>query len=267
MRNACLEHAQLERGVSNLQLLVLVTRGAPMRHHADVSLQDPVGITGTFPCPECGRETSHSIFSIVNSHYFDESGIVQCWDHYLTVRCNGCGTISFCHESKCSEVEDYDDQGRPYLVKNRKFYPEPPGELPDKKGKFVDPIRIEEIRALLGGCFDTSKLVQMLAELNRAYDGQSFFSCAFLIRSVIDHIPPIFEMKSFPEVANHYAGGGKSFRQAMQHLENTSRKIADSFLHSQIRAAESVPTKSQIEFRADIDILLGEIVRVLRSKC
>ncbi|QFG79256.1 hypothetical protein F6A13_12000 [Acidithiobacillus sp. 'AMD consortium'] len=114
--------------------------------------------------------------------------------------------------------------------------------------------------------FDTAKLCQILVELNRAYAGQSFLSCAFLIRSVIDHVPPIFGLNSFTEVANNYAGGGRSFREAMQHLENASRKIADSFLHLQIRAAESIPTKTQVEFRADLDVLLGEVIRVLRPK-
>jgi len=51
----------------------------------------------------------------------------------------------------------------------------------------------------------------------------------------------------------------------MQHLQNSSRKIADSYLHSQIRAKETVPTKTQVEFRADIEVLIGEIVRILRT--
>ena len=237
-----------------------------MRHDADVSLQNPDGVTGIFPCPECGQDTSHSIISIVNSHHFDESGLVQFWDHYLTVRCNGCGTISFCHEFKCSEDEDFNDQGRPYLVKNRRHYPGPSTPLPEEQEKFVEPARMEEIQSLPKGQFDTTKLVQLLVELNRAYAGQSFLSCTFLLRSIIDHVPPIFGLKSFLEVSNNYAGGGRSFREAMQHLENASRKIADSLLHSQIRATENVPTKTQVEFRADIATLLGEIIRVLHPK-
>ena len=243
-----------------------LVRALPMRHHADVSLQDPEKMTGIFPCPECGRDTSHSIASIVNSRHSDEGGLVLYWDHYLTVRCNGCATISFCHESSCSEEEDFDAQGRPYLVKNRKHYPTPPDSLPKDAEKFVESTRIDDLQAIAKGQFDTSKLLQILVELNRAYAAQSFLSCAFLIRSVIDHVPPIFELKSFPEVANNYAGSGRSFREAMQHLDNASRKIADSCLHLQIRASESVPTKTQVEFRADIDVLLGEVIRVLRPK-
>lgn len=237
-----------------------------MRHNADVSLQEPDEMAGIFPCPECGRDTSHSVASIVNSRHFDKSGLVQYWDHYLTVRCNGCGTISFCHESKCSESEDFDDQGLPYLVKSRKHYPAPPDSLPKEAERFVEPTRIDELQAISKGAFDTTKLLQMLVELNRAYAAQSFLSCTFLIRSVIDHVPPIFGLKSFPEVANNYAGGGRSFREAMQHLENASRKVANSCLHLQIRATESVPTKTQVEFRADLDVLLGEVIRVLRPK-
>lgn len=237
-----------------------------MRHQADVSLQDPNGITGVFPCPGCGRDTSHSIASIVNSHHFDESGLVQYWDHYLTVRCNGCGTISFCHESKCSEEEDFDEEGRPYLAKTRKHYPAPRDSVPKEAEKFVEEARIHELQIVPKRQFDTSRLLQMLVELNRAYAAQSFLSCTFLIRSVIDHVPPIFGLKSFPEVANNYAGCGRSFREAMHRLENASRKIADLYLHLPIRATENVPTKTQVDFRAELDVLLGEVIRVLRPE-
>jgi hypothetical protein len=234
-----------------------------VRHDAEVSLQDPAGMKGVHPCPECQRRTSHSILSIVNSHHFDESGLVQFWDHYLTIRCNGCGTVSFCHESKCSEEEDFDkERGFPFLVKHQKHYP----GMDAEPEQCVELSRIEELDGMPKSSFDTRRLRQMLVELNRAYAGHSFLSCLFLVRAILDHVPPIFGLSSFTEVANNYAGGGKSFREAMQHLQNASRKIADLFLHSQIRATEAVPTKTQVEFRADIDVLLSEVIRILRGK-
>lgn len=234
-----------------------------MHHDAEIKIQDPSGMTGSYPCQNCGRDTSHLILSIVNSKHFE--GLAQFWDHYLTVRCNGCGTVSFCHVSKCSEEEDYNEQGRPYLVQHKKHYPTPLESTSSELEPFIEASRIQELENLQPSShFDTTKLAQMLAELNRAYESHSFLSCATLIRAILDHVPPIFGFTNFSGIANNYAGGGKSFRESMQHLERSSRKIADSYLHMHIRQKETLPTKTQVEFRADVDVLVGEIIRVLR---
>ena len=81
-----------------------------------------------------------------------------------------------------------------------------------------------------------------------------------LTRAIIDHVPPIFGCKSFAEVTNNY-GGTKSFKEAMANLETSSRKIADHYLHGQIRKSESLPNVTQIDFSNNIDLLLGEIDR------
>ena len=65
-----------------------------------------------------------------------------------------------------------------------------------------------------------------------------------LIRTVLDHVPPIFGKKNFDEVANNY--GGKSFKGAMQHLQNAARNVADGHLHQQIRKSETLPTAQQV---------------------
>lgn len=226
--------------------------------------QDPAGVTGIYPCPSCQRDTSHRVLAIVNSRDFE--GDVQFLNHYLTVKCNGCGTVSFCHAWECTEEEKYDEQGHPFLPRHKKHYPEVQQASKATSESFLDANRLEDLQSLPRNRHDTARLVQMLAELDRAYRSHSYLSCILLIRGILDHVPPIFGVKSFAEVANNYAGGGKSFHESMQHLENSSRKIADSYLHSQIRAKETVPTKAQVEFRADIDVLLGEVVRNLRAK-
>jgi hypothetical protein len=101
-------------------------------------------------------------------------------------------------------------------------------------------------------------------ELNKNYSASSYLSTAILLRSILDHVPPIFECANFAEVANNYAGGSKSFKQNMSHLHNSLRKIADAYLHEQIRKKESLPNKTQVNFAPDLDTLLGEIVRVLK---
>jgi hypothetical protein len=48
----------------------------------------------------------------------------------------------------------------------------------------------------------------------------------------------------------------------MHHLENAARKIADTHLHMPIRKSETLPVAQQVNFAAQLDVLLSEIIRV-----
>lgn len=127
---------------------------------------------------------------------------------------------------------------------------------------YVDPDRINEIKSISNSKYDLSKLVRLCEELNICFAGECYLSIVMLTRAILDHVPPVFNCSNFSEVANNYSGA-KSFKQAMQHLENSSRKISDYYLHSQIRNSESLPNVTQIDFSNDLDFLLAEVVRVL----
>ncbi len=129
---------------------------------------------------------------------------------------------------------------------------------------FVDPDRINELKSKKCEYYDLSKLIRLCEELNISFAGECYLSMVMLTRAILDHVPPIFKCKSFSEVANNYSGS-KSFKQAMNHLENSSRKISDYYLHSQIRKSESLPNVTQIDFSNDIDFLLAEVTRVLNE--
>ncbi len=172
---------------------------------------------------------------------------------------------------RCSEV--------PTLLSTDEFYKISPsgwthidslnrGEQADENAtqpmtKYVDPTRILELKAIGKAKFDLLKLIQFCEELNHSLDSKSYLSMIMLTRAIIDHVPPIFGGSSFPQVANNY-NGGQSFRASMQHLENSSRKIADQHLHSQVRTSETIPNLTQVNFANDLDVLLAEIVRVLK---
>jgi hypothetical protein len=126
----------------------------------------------------------------------------------------------------------------------------------------VDPARLEQVRALRPLEFDLARLVRLCEELNLSYANGAYMAVAALTRAVIDHVPPIFNCGSFGEVANNYAGS-RSFRESMQHLENSARTIGDAHLHVQIRRKEMLPTATQVNFANDLDVLLGEILRIL----
>ncbi|MBC7919333.1 MAG: hypothetical protein H7Y28_16140 [Rhodoferax sp.] len=128
---------------------------------------------------------------------------------------------------------------------------------------YVSPSRLAEIRALTPANWDVSRLVRLLEELNAAYAHHCHMSVAMLVRAVTDHVPPVFASKTFAEVANNYAGT-KSFRGSMQHLHGSMKNIADAHLHVQIRKSETLPNEAQVDFRADMDVLLAEFVRILQ---
>jgi hypothetical protein len=126
---------------------------------------------------------------------------------------------------------------------------------------YVDPTRMLELQR--AQCqWDFSKLIQLCGELNIAHEHDCHHAVGMLVRSIMDHVPPVFGFRSFNEVASNHGGGGSSFKKSMDHLQKALRNIADSHLHSPIRQRESLPTKTQIDFRAALDQLLAETIRI-----
>lgn len=126
---------------------------------------------------------------------------------------------------------------------------------------FVDPVRIAALKAAQSTDFDLQRLVRMCEELNACYASECYLAVAMLTRAIVDHVPPLFSKSTFAEVASNYAAG-RSFKGSMQHLERSARNIADSHLHQHIRARETLPTQTQVNFQPDLDVLLAEIIRV-----
>jgi len=124
--------------------------------------------------------------------------------------------------------------------------------------------RLVELRSLVSVDFDFRKLVRLCEEMNSAYCQQCYYATAMLIRGLLDHVPPVFGLKTFSEVANNYSGGGRSFKEAMHHLENASRKVGDAHLHMAIRKSETLPTAQQVNCSQQLDMLLSEIVRITK---
>lgn len=128
---------------------------------------------------------------------------------------------------------------------------------------YVDKQRIEELKTIKSNAYDLGKLIQLCEELNITFDKGCYLSVAMLVRAILDHVPPIFQVNNFSEIANNYKGA-VSFKKSMSHLQNSLRNIADSFLHVQIRNKETLPNPTQINFSNDVDRLLEEIYRILK---
>ena len=133
------------------------------------------------------------------------------------------------------------------------------------KPLFINNKIIVELGEIASADFDLSKLIRLCEELNSAFNNNNFFSVVMLARAILDHVPPIFSgLKTFAEVSSNY--GGKSLKKSFQNLQNSLRNIADAHLHEPIRRKESLPNDTQIDFRNDMDILLSEIVRIMKQQ-
>ncbi len=124
---------------------------------------------------------------------------------------------------------------------------------------YIDAGRIAEIASLPSGTWDFVRLHRMCEELNIAFRNSSFLSVAFLIRAILDHVPPVFGETSFAAVASSIAG--KSNKQLMLSLQNTSRQIGDKWLHTLIRQQETLPNATQVDARQALDVLLSEVIK------
>lgn len=143
------------------------------------------------------------------------------------------------------------------------------GYLKDTKLKpvavenYVDPERIDELINIDDDEFDFTKLIAYLKELNISSSHKLYLSIPPIVRAIIDHVPPVFGKINFADVCGSH--GSQSFKESMKNLNTSSRKIADSFLHSQIRKKENLPNKTQINFSNDLDVLLQEIARIRKK--
>lgn len=142
------------------------------------------------------------------------------------------------------------------------FVQEKPISTKNKSQTYIDLSRIAELATVKNASFDLTKLIRLCEEVNIAFSNNAFLSTIILVRAIIDHVPPIFGGTSFSQVVGGH--GSKSFKESMNHLDISSRKIADQYLHCQIRKKEVLPNVTQIDFSNDVDVLIAEIYRLLK---
>lgn len=103
----------------------------------------------------------------------------------------------------------------------------------------------------------------MCEELNDAYARGNYISSVLLLRAIINHVPPVFGTKTFPQVV---ANSGRSIKSILGRLEDDARPIADLHTHILIRQKEQLPTKNQIEpYKAGFEVLIQEVIITLNN--
>jgi hypothetical protein len=133
--------------------------------------------------------------------------------------------------------------------------------------ELINDSRIDELKRIKHIDFDLTRLIKLCEEMNENYKNENYLSVGMIGRTILNHVPPIFGCNSFEEVANNYGGlqKNKSFKKLMQNLNNSLKNIADIYLHQAIRKSETLPNKTQIDFGKELDVLLEEIVRLLKN--
>ena len=139
------------------------------------------------------------------------------------------------------------------------------GEQPRKgqrSTEYVHSQRIDEIRKLDGFRLDTKRLVRLLQELNIAYENEAWFCVIAMQRTIMNHIPPAFGHSKFEQVRSQY--NGKSLGKTMDTFADSLKHLADEHLHQPMRQHDPLPLEQQVDFKAPLDRLLVEVIRVLQ---
>lgn len=129
---------------------------------------------------------------------------------------------------------------------------------------YVDEARLQQLRAIDHPDFDLRRLIKVCEELNSNWRLGCYFAVPALVRTIMDHIPPVFGGKNFGFVKSNY--GDRTFKGHMEHLDESLRMIADASLHRHIRQSDTLPTASQVNFSPDLEVLLGEVVAKLARR-
>ncbi|WP_313181407.1 hypothetical protein [Sphingobacterium siyangense] len=187
--------------------------------------------------------------------------IFSKWYHYLDSEISENGGVkerSALVMPKDDSVFYFNEKGD--LIYNEELLLKKVADKKPKNQHFIDPDRLNELKSINHKAFDLGRLIRFCEELDHAFLFENYLTVGMIMRAIIDHIPPIFDCKSFNEVANNY--GSKSFKKSMEHLNVSLRNISDSYLHTHIRRKEALPNKIQINFSSDMDVLLSEIIRI-----
>lgn len=150
---------------------------------------------------------------------------------------------------------EYGEKAKVVTVDSVKIYKEP----------IISLERIRNLKSIQSEKFDLIRLIKLCEEINDNYFHENYMAVAMIGRTILNHIPPIFGHSSFEEVANNYGGSqNSSFKKNMNHLNHSLKNIADGYLHQQIRKKESLPNEIQVNFKQDLDVLVSEIIRIIK---
>jgi hypothetical protein len=229
----------------------------------------------------------HTILNVVNAYKKGSKGVTVNFEKYHFQRISDIAIVTNEKELTTEELEEYAEQfecsfslgkypldkkllsqyGKNvtsnFLIDDIFGYEQIAEKTIKKSGLYVNDNRLNELINLKSINFDLSKLISICKELNSNWQNENYYTIGLLIRSIINHVPPIFNASftSFDQVVGGY--GSQSFKKNMKHLNESLRSTADGYTHFLIRKKEPLPNEQQIDYRNNLDVLLAEIITVL----
>lgn len=171
------------------------------------------------------------------------------------------------YDATATFVLNFPKQVNDFIYLIRKYFIEVENEKKIETkhtNNYIDKKTLIRIVSIKNNDFDLSRLIELLKELDDNFSLENYYSCSMILRSVLDHIPPIFGKTNFTDVCSQY--GSKSFKDIMTPLNETARKIGDNYLHTQVDKKVLKISKTQVGFQANIDVLLNEIANILETQ-
>ena len=95
-------------------------------------------------CNRCDNTTNHLVCSSAE-YSWDHDGDIQGYNTYEIIRCSGCDSISFRHESSNSEDYYRDDDGNEIYNKTEEIYPSRLMGRSMLEGRFLLPTKVRTI--------------------------------------------------------------------------------------------------------------------------
>jgi hypothetical protein len=134
--------------------------------------------------------------------------------------------------------------------------------LPPAPKLYINQQVIDAIRAKDGtGRFNVAKLLDLIDELNDNYARGNTYASHALLRGLLDHIPPVFDYKSFDEVASNYHWP-QTDKKYMKQLA-AFRAQGDDALHRPISADADLLGIDDMPMGVRVDRLLLECAKQL----
>ena len=77
---------------------------------------------------------------------------------------------------------------------------------------YVDHARIVALQSIGAGRWDFARLIELSREINVAAANRCHMSTAMLLRTILNHVPPVLGFATFAEVASNYGGRRRTSR-------------------------------------------------------
>jgi hypothetical protein len=138
---------------------------------------------------------------------------------------------------------------------------QPPIAAPGR-GPYVDPALLDELeKAAQTTTWNLDRLIALCRELNHNYTADMPHASAAMIRTILDHIPPVFQHQDFKQVAAQHPFGRTDKAYARDLV--SSKSVADDALHRQIGKSSTVLAMDDLPSPVRLRAMLRELLTLL----